>query len=195
MTQRDDRARGETNGEELRGTLLENVRIASPCSASWEHMVGDDRVRFCGACEKNVYNLSALPRDEAESLLAQHEGSICVRLYRRADGTVLTADCPVGVRKKRVKRLVVLAAGAGALAAAAGAAFAGQHEPPAVMGRGVEAGDFATELKGRPEVTSLPVPAPAPTTMGSVATPPPASPPAHVMGRRPAHHTMGVLPQ
>ncbi len=42
--------------EARRASLLENVRIASPCSASWDDMVGDERVRFCGQCTKNVYN-------------------------------------------------------------------------------------------------------------------------------------------
>jgi hypothetical protein len=90
-------------------------------------MIGDERVRFCGPCQKNVYNLSAMASEEAESLLAQREGSICIRLYRREDGTVLTADCPVGVRRRRVSRAVVAAAGTGALAAMAAAAFSTQQ--------------------------------------------------------------------
>jgi hypothetical protein len=100
--------------------LLEDVRVASPCTVSWEAMSGDDRVRFCGQCEKNVYNLSAMARAAAERLLAEREASICVRLYRRADGTVLTADCPVGLRKKRVRRAVASAAGASVMAASVG---------------------------------------------------------------------------
>ncbi len=100
--------------------LLDNVAIASPCSASWDKMQGDDRVRFCGDCQKNVYNLSALPRQEAEGLLAAHaKGELCVRLYRREDGTVLTQDCPVGVTRKRRRKLAFGIAGATALTAAA----------------------------------------------------------------------------
>jgi hypothetical protein len=102
-----------------RASLLDDARVASPCNASWDAMTGDEHVRFCDQCQKNVYNLSALPRDEATRLLAEREGSICVRLYRRADGTVITADCPVGVRKKRVRLALFGAAGAGALTAAA----------------------------------------------------------------------------
>lgn len=97
--------------------LLDRVRIAAPCSASWEAMTGDDRVRFCAGCEKNVYNLSAMARDEAERLLAEREGSICVRLYKRADGTVMTSDCPVGVKRKRRRRTALAVAGAGVMAA------------------------------------------------------------------------------
>ncbi|MGO8997079.1 MAG: hypothetical protein ACLQVI_27505 [Polyangiaceae bacterium] len=118
--------------------MLEDVRIASPCAASWDDMTGDARVRFCGRCAKNVYNLSEMTREEAETLLAKSEAStnakMCVRLYKRADGTVLTADCPVGVKRKRVRRVVAAAAmtlGAGGLATmAAGMAMMGEPARP-----------------------------------------------------------------
>jgi hypothetical protein len=73
-------------------------------------MEGDDRVRFCRECNLNVYNLSGMTRREAESLVAGAEGRLCARFYRRADATVLTNDCPVGLRALR--RRVSLAAGA-----------------------------------------------------------------------------------
>src|SRR4051812_47184360 len=38
--------------------LLDRITIASPCTASWDDMAGDDRVRFCASCQKDVYNLS-----------------------------------------------------------------------------------------------------------------------------------------
>lgn len=108
--------------EELRGPAmdLERLRIASPCKADWSQMVGDDRVRFCGQCRKNVYDLSGMRRDEATALIRDRTGELCVRLWRRADGTVITADCPVGDRTKRVRRLAVIAGG-GVLAGAAAA--------------------------------------------------------------------------
>jgi hypothetical protein len=99
--------------------MLDELQIAAPCEASWDAMVGDDHVRFCGKCEKNVYNLSSLPREEAEALLVAREGSLCVRMYKRVDGTVLTADCPVGVKKRRRRRATVAAVGGGLMAAAA----------------------------------------------------------------------------
>jgi hypothetical protein len=79
--------------------VLERVQIASPCLASWEAMKGDDRTRHCLQCERNVYDLSALSREEAEALLAA-QGEVCVRLYRRADGTVLTRDCRLGLEER-----------------------------------------------------------------------------------------------
>jgi hypothetical protein len=97
--------------------MLDSVRVASPCNASWDEMLGDDRVRFCTSCEKNVFNLSAMTREDAERLLAERlNGELCVRFYQRADGTVMTQDCPVGVTKKRRKLAVLAAAGAGAMA-------------------------------------------------------------------------------
>jgi hypothetical protein len=98
--------------------LLDRARVAAPCSADWDTMVGDARVRFCGACEKNVYNLSAMSRAEAESFVRLREGGVCVRYYRRADGTVLTADCPVGARDRRRRLAVAGAIGSGLVAAA-----------------------------------------------------------------------------
>lgn len=92
--------------------LLSRVDVASPCTADWGEMKGDDFVRFCGHCEKNVYNLSALTADAAIELIRAKEGKLCGRFFRRADGTMLTADCPVGLhhRVRRKRRLAVLAA-------------------------------------------------------------------------------------
>ncbi|BCM92006.1 hypothetical protein IAD21_03885 [Abditibacteriota bacterium] len=75
---------------------LESIEIARPCRANWNAMTGDERARFCQSCKKNVYDFSAMTRDEAMHLIEEKEGNLCVRLHRRADGTVLTSDCPVG---------------------------------------------------------------------------------------------------
>ena len=90
---------------------LRSVKVASPCPADWDRMIGGDRVRFCGQCELHVYNLSAMSTLEAESLIARTEGRLCVRYYRRADGSIITQDCPVGLRRlrqraARIKRAV-----------------------------------------------------------------------------------------
>lgn len=79
-------------------TLLDDIRIASPCTANWNEMTGTDSVRFCGECKLNVYNLSNMTSAEAADLVGRTEGRLCVRLYRRKDGTTITKDCPVGLR-------------------------------------------------------------------------------------------------
>ena len=86
---------------------LSRVRVASPCTADWDSMIGDERVRFCGQCELHVYNLSAMTKAQAENLIVRTEGRLCVRFYRRRDGSILTRDCPVGLRavRQRVSRI------------------------------------------------------------------------------------------
>lgn len=86
---------------------LDNIKIAAPCPADWNKMHGDERKRFCSDCKLNVYNLSDMTRDEAESFLINSESRVCIKYYRRKDGTVLTKNCPVGwaLIKKRVARV------------------------------------------------------------------------------------------
>ena len=101
-------------------SALDGLRIARPCPASWSAMEGDDRVRHCSRCRLNVYNLSAMTEAEALRLLAETEGRRCIRLYRRADGTVLTRDCPGPTPEPASagRRVAMAAALAGALVAA-----------------------------------------------------------------------------
>ena len=106
-----------------RDDLLGRMRIASPCPASWERMEGDERVRFCRQCDLHVYNISELTRVEAESLVARTEGRLCARLYRRADGTVLTKDCPTGLRAARRRVGRAAAAAFAAILGLCGGAF------------------------------------------------------------------------
>ena len=82
---------------------LDHVRIAAPCRVDWDQMIGSERVRFCSQCSLNVFNLSSMNRLEAESLIARTEGRLCVRFYRRSDGSIITKDCPVGLRAIRRK--------------------------------------------------------------------------------------------
>lgn len=113
--------------------VLTGIRIAKPCPASWAAMRGDDRVRFCDQCRLNVYNLTDMSRSEAQKLVAKREGRLCVRFYRRADGTVLTDNCPVGLRaaRRQLRRLISgYAALFAVLVTTAGLAAARNHRVP-----------------------------------------------------------------
>lgn len=101
--------------------LLQAVAIASPCKESWASMKGSDRVRFCGRCEKHVFDLSEMTAVEAESVLTAHGVAACVRFYRRTDGTVMTSDCPEGQRRRRRRNLFLAGALAAGTMAGAGA--------------------------------------------------------------------------
>lgn len=191
--------------------LLDQVRVASPCNASWAEMLGDERVRFCVSCEKNVYNLSAMAREEAEALLARRLGDeLCVRYYQRADGTILTEDCPVGVTKKRRKKMALAVAGAGALAFSAAVAVTrstcrqgeiamGTMEAPIVAAPTAVPTEEADEpfvVEGEPNLQPSerpPATPPASATAAPSAAPPASATPSvmHVVGRMPAPHTRG----
>jgi hypothetical protein len=69
------------------------IRHGLPVMSDNDEMPGDDRVRSCSACSLLVYNIAAMTSDEAASPIAGREGRLCARLFRRADGTVITADC------------------------------------------------------------------------------------------------------
>jgi hypothetical protein len=80
--------------------VIGSISIAAPCPASWAEMSGDEHVRMCKTCKKNVFNLSEMTTEDASRLLQDSEGKICVRFYERSDGTVMTADCPEGIKRR-----------------------------------------------------------------------------------------------
>jgi hypothetical protein len=135
---------------------LERVKVAAPCPADWSRMVGDERMRYCDQCSLHVYNLSGMSRREAEGLVTSAEGRLCVRFYRRADGTILTQNCPVGL--SALKRRAARAATATMTAvlgffAALGLNFGVERAlSPAIMG------ETAVPAPPVPEVRSLPAP-------------------------------------
>jgi Carboxypeptidase regulatory-like domain len=61
-------------------------------------MFGNDRVRHCQQCNLDVYNFSELTSREINQITATRTGKLCARFYQRADGTMLTENCPVGFR-------------------------------------------------------------------------------------------------
>lgn len=156
---------------------LDRVRIAAPCSANWDQMMGTDRVRFCAQCNLNVYNLSSMTRNDAESFIARNEGRLCVRFYRRTDGSILTQNCPVGLAAIR-RRL----SSVGKVAASAIFSFLaglGLHE--ALSGKKFQnppqMGVFV-ETIGDPSTTVAP-----PVVMGNTGVPPSTQAPPVWMGR------------
>jgi hypothetical protein len=91
--------------------LLDNLRVDAPCDADWDAMRGDERVRFCGQCETNVYDLSAMPPREAEALVRAKQGRMCVRFIAAAAaaltivaGASAHADLSINEGKQGKKR-------------------------------------------------------------------------------------------
>ncbi len=160
-------------------TLLDQVRIASPCSARWEDMVGDERVRHCAQCNLNVHNFSAISADEAEALLAKHVeaagrgavGRVCAAWFKRADGTAIFQDCPRGLARLKAGTHRFLAA------AATLCGLTTFLSVLAAQGVGARATPEASSLGGMAPVARLAAwlrpPPPRIMVMGDVYIPPP----------------------
>lgn len=154
---------------------LNDLKIASPCSADWNEMFGNERKRFCGDCKLNVFNLSGMTSYDAENLLRNSEGRMCVRYFTRSDGTIITADCPVGWAKVR-QRLTTSATAAFSLVVSimSGLFFVPLFSKPSLISKRINI----------PFVTPTPMP-----LMGAIAMatatpkPTPESDPIVVMGR------------
>lgn len=80
---------------------LDVITVANPCTVPWDSMAGNQEVRFCKHCRQHVFNLSEMNRADAEALVRRSEGHLCVRFYRRADGTVVTRNCQKAWRYTR----------------------------------------------------------------------------------------------
>lgn len=104
--------------------LLDRVQIATRCNANWEDMRGDDVSRHCDQCNLDVFDLSAMSRVDAEAFLQERmgKGRVCARIYRRADGRILTRDCPVGLARVRARAIQAVVRMAAMVALLAGAA-------------------------------------------------------------------------
>lgn len=135
---------------------VNSLQVASPCSMSWEEMEGDSKMRYCKSCRLNVFNISEMDVEEAAELIANSTDRLCVRLYRRRDGTVLTQDCPVGFRAAVRRRM---AAFAGSLAVGVGMLTSLVFRPAARQAPAPPTADVRT----------LPPPEPENAVMGAVA--------------------------
>src|SRR5262245_29135528 len=76
-----------------RRLLLDVIEVRQPCPADWGQMKGDAKRRFCEHCHKFVHNLSEMPTNEAERLVCESAGELCVRFARDPmTNRILTLD-------------------------------------------------------------------------------------------------------
>src|SRR5687768_15372186 len=65
-----------------RKSFIDSVEVKSPCTEDWDKMHGNERVRFCDHCAKNVNNLSEMTRKEAARMVRASGGSLCIRYIK-----------------------------------------------------------------------------------------------------------------
>jgi len=61
--------------------FIENIKVKTPCSEEWNDMTGNERIRFCSHCAKDVNNISEMTRKEAMRLVRKYEGRLCIRYH------------------------------------------------------------------------------------------------------------------
>lgn len=133
-------------------------------------MVGTDRVRACSLCQLNVYNLSGMSSQEARHFVSRAEGRACLRYFRRADGTVITADCPEAAEVQDAERarprqrlltavaLVALLAGADTITQAAWSALHSALLPAPELSYGLGTTSPLTQLQSDlADLASVPI--------------------------------------
>lgn len=69
----------------MKKKFIDSVRVKDPCTQSWDEMVGNDKVRFCTHCAKDVNNLSSMTRKEALRIVRRSGGSLCIRYVQRPE--------------------------------------------------------------------------------------------------------------
>jgi hypothetical protein len=74
-----------------RKNFLDKIEVKSPCSESWDEMFGNNEVRFCSHCAKNVHDISAMTRQKAEKLVKESNGNLCVRYVKTPNGKLISA--------------------------------------------------------------------------------------------------------
>jgi hypothetical protein len=99
---------------------LGTFALASPCTESWAAMKGTDTVRHCERCDLDVYDARKMTVAELEQRFATGR-RVCLRLWVRFDGTLLTKDCPSGVKalvtfarersQKELRELIIASGG------------------------------------------------------------------------------------
>jgi hypothetical protein len=121
----------------------------------WNAMQGNETSRYCDHCQKQVYNLSALPADEAERLVCNSAGSLCVRFARDpVTNAVLTLEYAPQKQYSRRRAFATIAALATAFGSVA--AWAGI------------------------KLTTKPAPAPPMMVLGGISAPPSPAPPCPI---------------
>jgi Carboxypeptidase regulatory-like domain len=115
------------------------IRIEKPCGESWEAMPGDVRVRRCGSCDRDVYNVASMMPEQIEAMLAKPGPLPCMRIVRNHDGSLLAARNEqrpnVFVRASMALSTVMLMAGT---AAAQGTGSAKPETAASLIGQVVD---------------------------------------------------------
>jgi hypothetical protein len=82
-------------------SFIDSITVPVPCTEDWNSMHGNDQVRFCSHCSKNVHNLAVVSRKQATRLVRASGGSLCIQ-YRQDSktGAPVFAGQPVKIMRR-----------------------------------------------------------------------------------------------
>ena len=126
--------------------FIDSIRVGDPCTENWDEMTGNDRVRFCSHCAKDVNNFSAMTPRQAARLVRKSNGKLCIR-YRVDQKT----NAPIFAGKISAFARHGVAAGAiGASMLVAGAYAQGEAVPQQLVQieRTERSGDPSAKISG-----------------------------------------------
>lgn len=117
------------------------------CQEDWDAMAGDETVRHCTVCRSDVYNVASMSRTDAAELLRANDKA-CLRLLRRADGTVVTREALAHSARRAPRRVGASLAAAFAGTALSTAAIHGLDEASSLSADVAAQEELVSELGG-----------------------------------------------
>lgn len=67
---------------------LDSISVPNSCAEDWNKMHGGEKSRFCGICEKNAYNISAMTEREADKLLFENMEKVCIKVVSLSNSSI-----------------------------------------------------------------------------------------------------------
>lgn len=65
---------------------IENIELSFVCPQNWDNMTICGNGRFCGVCQKTVYDFTDKSQEEYDDIVQKHKGQLCGR-FRKAQMT------------------------------------------------------------------------------------------------------------
>lgn len=88
----------------------DDYKMVSPnCPFVWADNPDNpkERVKYCTECSAQIYNFTGFDMTESQSLIFKRENRQNAPLYKREDGKFMTNDCPIALKKKKDKQMLI----------------------------------------------------------------------------------------
>ncbi len=76
---------------------------------SWDKMTGDNQVRFCEQCQRQVWNFFEMTEAEIVEVMRTNPERLCAQIKKTKDGILVTKDYRPAQKKFRFSMLAMMA--------------------------------------------------------------------------------------